>query len=560
MRPFPSLRVLAPLTCASFFLSYCSAKPPESKTLAETTELAFPRDRVIDIQLTLPQADWDTLRTEGNDLSNQLCGSKERAEYTSFSAQVVIDGVSYGTAKIKKKGFLGSLMQSKPSLKVRLDTKQVPGGFNGLTRLVLNNNHQDPAIVKQCLAYDVFRAAGIASPACSFARVSVNGLSLGTYTHVEEFSKSFLEREFGGKNDVLMEGTLSDFTPDLTSTFEVKEGDTALAEEKIRAVTAILSSNPENLLEQLSQHIDLDQFFRFWATEVLTAHWDGYANNRNNFFIRIDPKDGRMSFIPWGVDGVFSAEDNFFKGKGPRPAGISAASKLSFALLNDPEGKRRYEATLRSLLNQVWNVESLQKNLESLRALAGPEVLESSYQSIEKYIAERGSQIRAELDGGPLSWPLPYIEKKGCLNLLGSFEASFSTKWLGAVNPRTLGGGSGAMSFVLNGEKVQMDSVYTVAGNAFSLLRASPTIYFAGPAADGMYIAQIHVEEGIFKAPAELKFQGFSTFGVLLKAKSDGTVERLGLISAGNLNLDAAGMNLGDAVEGRLQSLIFTFP
>jgi spore coat protein CotH len=560
MRSFPSILHLTLLSSVALFASYCSKKSPSSKTLAETSELAFPRDRVIDIQLTLPQVDWDLLRTEGNDLSNQTCGSKERVEYTNFNAQLTIDGVSYGTAKIKKKGFLGSQMQSKPSLKVRLDTKQVPAGFNGLTRLVLNNNHQDTAIVKQCLAYDVFRAAGIATPACSFAKVSVNGQVIGTYTHVEDFSKSFLEREFGGKDDVLLEGTLSDFTPNLTSTFEIKEGDSVLATQKIQAVTEILNGNPENLIEQLNQHIDLDQFFRFWATEVLIAHWDGYANNRNNFFIRINPKDGRMSFIPWGVDGVFSAEDSFFKGKAPRPAAISAASKLTFALLNDPEGKRRYEATLRSLLDQVWKVESLQQNLASLRALVGSEVLESSYQSIEQYIAERGSQIKAELDGGPITWPLPYAEKKGCLNLLGSFEASFNTKWLGLVNPRTGGGGSGTINFVLNGQNIKMDSAYAVAGNAASPIRTSPTIFLVGQAADGMYISQIHIEEGIFKAPAQLKFQGFSTFGILLKLKSDGAVERLGLISAGNVSLDAAGSNLGDPVQGSLQGLLFSFP
>ena len=51
--------------------------------------------------------------------------------------------------------------------------------------------------------------------------------------------------------------------------------------------------------------VDLEQFLRFWATEMWTGQYDGYVYNRNNFRVYFDPDTGLASFHPWDHDWAF---------------------------------------------------------------------------------------------------------------------------------------------------------------------------------------------------------------------------------------------------------------
>jgi hypothetical protein len=97
---------------------------------------------------------------------------------------------------------------------------------NGTERLLLHNNLQDPSAVRQCLAYDVFRAAGHEAPRCNLAHVTVNGEDLGVYTHVEAVRSDYLRRHHASDEGDLYEGALSDFLDGWMATFDPKTNDT----------------------------------------------------------------------------------------------------------------------------------------------------------------------------------------------------------------------------------------------------------------------------------------------------------------------------------------------
>ena len=105
------------------------------------------------------------------------------------------------------------------------DFKEIIGRkYHGLERLTLNNNIQDPSLVKQYLSYKLFRKAGLPAPRCNFARVHVNGQYLGVYTNVESIRKPFLKRAFNDSDGDLYEGMINDFREGMYETFEVKDG------------------------------------------------------------------------------------------------------------------------------------------------------------------------------------------------------------------------------------------------------------------------------------------------------------------------------------------------
>ena len=203
-----------------------------------------------------------------------------------FSAEVTIDNESHSNVGVRKKGFIGSMNYDKPSFKIRFDKFVDDQTYLDAKRLTLNNDVQDASYVRQCLAYDLFRAVGTPAPRCNYAHVFVNGVDLGIFTNVESIKKPFIRRNFTDPEGNLYEGTLSDFREGWMGTYNQKTNESTPDKAIIEAMAALLEGPDEGLIEALSEYIDMDAFLNFWVVETLTAHWDGYAGNTNNYHIK----------------------------------------------------------------------------------------------------------------------------------------------------------------------------------------------------------------------------------------------------------------------------------
>ena len=218
--------------------TYCSSAAAPALQLDDL----FPPDRVLDVQITIDNSAWNTLRRQTRDRGT--LGNRQSAPipspFTYFPAKVTIEGVTYPKVGLRKKGFLGSLHTSRPSLKVKLDYVDPEQRLGGLSSLTFNNNKQDTGLLSQYLSYSLFNTAGSPAPRSAFAHVSVNGKSLGVYTHVETVRKPLLLREFGTDKGTLYEGTIVDFNPGWENSFELKTGEDAPGRRKIAQVIQAL--------------------------------------------------------------------------------------------------------------------------------------------------------------------------------------------------------------------------------------------------------------------------------------------------------------------------------
>jgi len=216
----------------------------------DLSEPLFDPAHVLEVEIDLAADDWDTLRFQNRSVGalfgNCLQGPFEDP-FTYFPGTVTIDGEIVADIGVRKKGFLGSLDNDKPSLKLSFNEYVSGQRFAGLKKLTLNNSKQDPSFVRQCLTYQTFTAAGIPASRCNFAHVTVNGVDLGLYVHVESGSKDFLERHYDDPEGNLYEGTLSDFRAGWTATFELKTNEAAGDRSAIRSAscaTSIACSSP----------------------------------------------------------------------------------------------------------------------------------------------------------------------------------------------------------------------------------------------------------------------------------------------------------------------------
>ena len=240
----------------------------------------YEMDHLLLVEIEIDEEDWTALRSQTRDiqavLSQPNCMDQPFPNvYTWFSANITVDGQRFENVGLRKKGFVGSLSFSKPSLKVKFDKYVEDQRLMGVERLALNNSKQDPTYVRTCMSYEMFAAAGIPSPRCNFAYVRVNGQELGVFVSIDHIKKRLLRRHFDDESGDLYEGTLSDFREGWMGTFEQKTNEENPNQDAIEALTAALSVEDADLIASLEQVIDLEQFLTFWATETVVAHWDG---------------------------------------------------------------------------------------------------------------------------------------------------------------------------------------------------------------------------------------------------------------------------------------------
>ena len=284
---------------------------------------------------------------------------------------------------------------------------------------------------RACLAYSVFAAAGVPAPRCNFAAVTVNGDALGLYAHVESIKTAFLERHFAEAHGYLYEGSLSDFRPEFRGTFQKKTRADEADWSDVDAVTAALQDPSPAGLEALAAAVDLDRFLTFWATEVLIGHREGYADNRNNFYLyRAPDADAPLTFIPWGADQAFSHNAAL-------PPSVRAHGAVAHRLYRDDAMRAAYVRRLRELLATVWREEELLARVAAMAAIvqthAAPHARAAAAEAadrIRRFIRTRRAEILADLDPEPPAWTWPMPSAEGfCRPEIGALDVRFETTW-----------------------------------------------------------------------------------------------------------------------------------
>ena len=123
-----------------------------------------------------------------------------KADKTWYDCDAVIDGEKFSNISIRIKGNAGevqSLGSSKYSFRIGFDHRNSMESYHGLNKLDLNNSAGDCTFMKDFLVYEAMTGAGVPSPLCSYAFLTVNGKDVGLYLAVETVDDSFLMRNFG---------------------------------------------------------------------------------------------------------------------------------------------------------------------------------------------------------------------------------------------------------------------------------------------------------------------------------------------------------------------------
>lgn len=533
----------------------------------------FDPDTILEVDIQLDPADWETLRMQERDFLDILGGEDCRAEpfaspFTWFESTVTIAGVTLERVGVRKKGFLGSLSREKPSLKLEFDEFVEDQRLFDIERMTFNNAQQDPGYIDQCLGFGVFERAGVPTPRCSFAHVTVNGEDMGVYVHVEPVKKPFLRRWFDDDEGNLYEGTLSDFREEWTTTFEQKTNKDVPSDfSDILEIQTILAGGDETLVADLEQAINLDGYIRFWATEVLIGHVDGYAANTNNFFVYNDPATDIVHFVPWGNDQAF-LDGNPLR---PGPATpVFTNGLLANRLYNVADTRARYLAELTRQLDEVWDATELLAEVDRMRALIEPLLqprdMERGYmETMERtrvFIEDREVRMRDAVSVAPEESPPP--RTLDCLVPNGTIQGMFNTEWgtLESDDPFTAGIGVGTtLEMELDGETQVFTMLASTAG--FEIPDDEPprdaVVFWAARDNGILTIVFIRTDPGQLITGANYPLDFGSTSGFVLDFSTvvPGPPDLVAFLLGGSLQVEESTQTEGSPVVGTIQADLY---
>ncbi len=391
-------------------------QPPPQKTPAQsqhaTTEAPslFARQHLLRVDITLPEEDWTALRMQTRSMATALSLRPGPTPFSYFRGDITVNGTKLSSVGIRKKGFIGSLDNVRPSLKIKLNHfDDGTRTLEGMDRLTLNNNRQDRSLASQYLSYHLFHQAGVPAPRCNLAVVTVNGENLGIYSHVEAVRRPFVDRHFGTTAGAVFEGTLTDFFADRLERFDNKgnkKWSQTKGREILRQLCDALETETPETDKQLDELIDVYEFLKFWAVESLIGFWDGYSGNQNNFFVYLR-EDAKIRFIPWGVDSAFS--NRRFGSRSNGYQSVFAKGLLANRFNRNPAIREMYQLVLEIVLDEAWDEEALYAELDQVALLANDHLhprqqgLREGLDEVRRFIGNRRAEIEQETQDGAVA-------------------------------------------------------------------------------------------------------------------------------------------------------------
>lgn len=310
----------------------------------------FRKAKVLDLKIDVSKPELDKL-------------NRDPRKYVKCTLQE--GSARYADVGIHLKGAAGSWrgFDDKPGLTLNMDKFKDDQKFHGLDKWHLSNSVQDPSYLSELICGELFRDAGVPAARVTFATLTLNGRKRGLYYLKEGYDKQFLRKHFGTSNGNFYDGG---FLREIDQELQLisGKGDVAKHADLKALFAATREPDEKKRFEKMEKLLDLDRFISYVVIEMITSDWDGYPAKCNNYRVYHDPKANKITFIPSGMDQMFH-DTNW-----PILPGWGGA--VARELILTKEGKRRYVARLREIMDKVYNVEKLTKRLNELEAVVQP--------------------------------------------------------------------------------------------------------------------------------------------------------------------------------------------
>jgi spore coat protein H len=213
---------------------------------------------------------------------------------------IFIDGEKY-SGTVEPQG-AGSRYRVRWSFKLVLPEGQA---INGLQESNLSAQVYDASRLRTALATQAFASLGFSTVVSHPIFLRINGESKGLYLQIERLDENYFSRHSMTVHELIKGGAGAQFSYEgglqLAQYFEKEIPKSANLNDFGDFLHALDTADPDRIYEQVSPHLDIDQYLRYHALSSVLNHLDGFRNNL--FFYRATPRSP-YSIIPWDFDEV----------------------------------------------------------------------------------------------------------------------------------------------------------------------------------------------------------------------------------------------------------------
>jgi hypothetical protein len=283
----------------------------------------------------------------------------------------------------------------KKSFKVSFNTYYQGRKFQGLEKMNLNSEHNDPSIIRSKLCWNILRKMEIASPNANHVEVYINGNYYGLYISVENVDETFVGSRFGNNDGNLYKCLWpADLTwlGDAPDNYKFLNGDHRAYDLSINSeeddysdlrdfVKVLHFTSDEEFECAIEEIFNVYDYLKIMVFEMLSGHWDDYIYNKNNFYLYHNTATGKFEFIPYDLDNTFGV-DWFNIDWGTRSIynwGPQESRPLFDRIMAVQKFRDQFSFYMSQTLQQIWNPTVFYSEIDQIRQLISPYVINDPY-------------------------------------------------------------------------------------------------------------------------------------------------------------------------------------
>ena len=256
--------------------------------------------------------------------------------------------------------------------------------FYGFKKFSLKNNYDDESFIREKVAADVFKSAGLAMSHTAFYTLYVDAgdgpVYFGLYTLVEEVDDTLIDTQFSSDSGNLYKpeddgANFANGTFNETG-FEKKTNEDEADWTDIKALFTALhattrTSSSATWRTNLETIFDVDSYLNYLAVNTVIQNWDTYGRMPHNYYLYNNPDTNKLTWIPWDNNEALQTGKqggalnlNFSNLTGTWP--------LISYLYADSVYKAKYDTYVKNAMDNSFNATTMQALYTKYAALIEP--------------------------------------------------------------------------------------------------------------------------------------------------------------------------------------------
>ncbi len=328
---------------------------------------------------------------------NNLNSNHEYPATFVFTKNNMVDTVQHVGFRLRGNT---SRAAAKKSFKVSFNSFVRGQRFDGIEKMNLNGEANDPSIMRSKLCWDMYNWAEVPASRSNHVAFYINGEYKGLYLNVEHIDEEFIDKRLPDNSgnlykclwpaDLHYRGDDPNLYKEAESwgrqAYQLKTNLETNDYSDLAHFIEVLNFWVGSVFQcELERIFDVDSYLKIIALDILTGNWDGPIVNKNNFYLYHDPCSDRFVYLPYDLDntlgidwfGIDWANTDIYNW-----SSYSGDYRPIFEkIMAVPEYQDRFSYYMRTIIENHFNSEVIQPYLSEKKNLL------ASFRNIDTYAA-----------------------------------------------------------------------------------------------------------------------------------------------------------------------------